>query len=186
MSTKIWEILRSGKVTRFHTNPEVTKQEVSAHSWGVAVICDHLFPNCSKRLLLACLYHDSAELVTGDIPAPLKWDNADVKKHFDRLEKIVESDMGIDHILNLSYEDKLRLKMCDMLEGMTYTLSKFQSGEKECFGIFMAWRDALENFIQKNEDFGDVHLTVFHDFYKGLVEEIMNTSNYTRRKSYGN
>lgn len=69
---KVLNILDSGNVVRFHAVPGVGKQKNSEHQWGVALLVAAIKPDCSKELLLAALTHDSAEIVTGDIPFTFK------------------------------------------------------------------------------------------------------------------
>ena len=73
------QVLLSGDVERFHSNPGIAKQKNSEHQWGVALLCQHFNPLCSKGIILAALTHDAPELFTGDLPATIKWSNPEIK-----------------------------------------------------------------------------------------------------------
>ncbi len=103
-------VLRGGAVSRYHSEGAHAQQTVSEHTWRVQVILLHLWPQASRDLILAALYHDAAEGVSGDIPAPFKR----LVPGFAPLEKEIEVALGI-HV-KLSPEDTARLKCADYLE----------------------------------------------------------------------
>ena len=58
---------------RFHTVAmQAERQTVGAHSYAVSILIDQLWPDSSKQLIMAALYHDVPELILGDIPATAK------------------------------------------------------------------------------------------------------------------
>lgn len=103
--------LRGGGVLRYHAEGELIRQSVAEHSWRAAVICAHLWPNASAKLLMAIMHHDVAEIYVGDTPAPVK---REVKQAFTDIVNQVESFLGI---LPIDPEDYLKVKVCDYLEG---------------------------------------------------------------------
>ena len=70
----------AGDVTRFHTLRTIRQQSVAHHSWGVATLLLHVWPEAPASVLRAALWHDVAEIETGDMPAPIKWANPELKK----------------------------------------------------------------------------------------------------------
>jgi len=82
----IKKVLESGRVSRYHATLIDKKQTVDIHSWEVAVVLRHIYPNCSRDLLFYALTHDSAEIYTSDIAAPVKKRNPELKEVFDRME----------------------------------------------------------------------------------------------------
>jgi 5'-deoxynucleotidase YfbR-like HD superfamily hydrolase len=68
---------------------------------------------------MAALYHDVPELILGDIPATAKWSFPEVQKAFEKAEKKVMDDLGLEFVL--SPEEKNKLKMADMLELVLYS-----------------------------------------------------------------
>lgn len=133
----IIKLLESGDVERFHQCTGMTKQKLSEHQWGVALLIQKFFPDCHKHVILAALTHDSAELVTGDIPATTKWSVPEIRSLLEKMEQEVELEWGVDFALS-KYE-KYMLKSCDMIEGMRYCLKRTTCGELRASIPFYAW-----------------------------------------------
>ena len=141
----IRNILHSGEVVRFHNHVGIDKQKNSSHQWGVALIIQHVYPQCSKELLLAAMTHDCAEYYIGDIPSPVKWDNPELKEMLSQIEKKWEESNGVDFDLN--FEEKLVLKIGDTLEGMWYCVQQVRLGNINAKRPFRKWRKFLANFF---------------------------------------
>ncbi len=99
------EIMRSGRVLRWHQNPEMNgvAQSNAAHQWGVAVLILCEFPTeAAGNLLKAALLHDAGELSAGDLSGPFKNDpiNADLKRLHGFAEDRALEDLGIRFELN--------------------------------------------------------------------------------------
>jgi 5'-deoxynucleotidase YfbR-like HD superfamily hydrolase len=80
----------------------------------MGVLALHLWPDCSRELLKACLCHDLGESVTGDVPWMAKSDYP-LSEALDRLECIALADMGMLFDLN-KLTDQRRLKYLDRLD----------------------------------------------------------------------
>lgn len=144
----IRNILHSGDVVRFHNHVGIEKQKNSEHQWGVALIVQHIHPECSKALLLAGLTHDAAEYYVGDIPANVKWDNSELKSMLRKIEKQWEADNGVD--FNLSWEESITLKCADTLEGMWYCVHQVRNGNINAKRPFRKWRTFLTELVAEH------------------------------------
>ena len=91
---------------------------MGAHSYAVSILIDQLWPDSSKQLIMAALYHDVPEIILGDIPATAKWDYPELHKAFEKAERKVMEDLGLNFVLTA--DEKNRLKMADMLELVMY------------------------------------------------------------------
>lgn len=119
MIQRLLNTLESGEVLRYHAAPGVDKQTDAAHSWGVAVIAMYLVPGLSVELLKECLLHDTAELMTGDIPSSAKRSDDDLNE----LLKDRESLAREHHLLgksDLTEREHAILKICDVLESLMW------------------------------------------------------------------
>lgn len=141
----ISNLLLSGDVERFHTCSGLSNQRVSEHSWGVALFCEYLDPNCSKYVLLVAMTHDCAEMVTGDIPSTAKWREPKLKVLLDRIEKQVEVEWGINWELKDSEKDLL--KAADFLEGLSYCVKRYHAGEKEAMVVIKNWLNHYDDVL---------------------------------------
>jgi len=117
-----------GAVKRWHTVTNVKEQTVAAHSWGVASIVLDLWPNCSNNLIRAALWHDIAELRTGDIPAPIKWEDKEFALACHNIEQRVQEQF--DLFEELTKEEQTHLKMADILELMWYCVDEIKLGNE--------------------------------------------------------
>ena len=127
--------LKGGQVKRFHTEATIGQETVAEHSFGVAMICHYLKERPSARLINAALFHDLAEQVTGDIPAPTKW------KHplFSAFLGGIEEDFDETYELkreSLTEEEAIILKNADSLQCMWYCIEQRKLGNKNMDIIF--------------------------------------------------
>ena len=53
-----------------------------------------------ERLVLAAMYHDCSEILTGDLPTPVKYDNPQIKSAYKALEAVAE-----DKLISMLPED---------------------------------------------------------------------------------
>tara|TARA_R110000787_G_scaffold156836_4_gene270786 strand:- start:392 stop:829 length:438 start_codon:yes stop_codon:yes gene_type:complete len=121
----------------------INEQRNGQHSWGVAVIIHKLWPDCSRDLLLAALYHDVPEYITGDIPADCKWRFDELSTELSAAETEIIGDLGIPKPGHLPIKDYRRLKIADMLELMWFCLEEMQMGNTTIREVFNKGWDHL-------------------------------------------
>ena len=110
-------LLRGGEVVRYHTEGYgVEKQLVSDHTWRLLVILLHLWPQASRKLILAALYHDVAECHTGDLPSTLKRVSKPLEDELKRMERAFHRELRVPWPGDLILDDHVRLKCADLLE----------------------------------------------------------------------
>ncbi len=159
----IRNILHSGDVVRFHSHAGIDKQKNAEHQWGVALIVQHIYPDCSKDLLLAAMTHDAAEYLTGDVPFPVKKEHSDLALLLRDIEKAWEIDNGV--YFSLKDEEKLILKMGDTLEGMWFCIHQVRMGNVNAKRPFRKWRKFFaDNFCPDYE--------IAYSFYEILIREM--------------
>lgn len=83
-------------IDRWALMQNAKKENIAEHSHSVAVIAHALALignkkfnknyNCERVCLLA-LYHDTTEVITGDMPTPVKYYNEEIKKVYKDIEK---------------------------------------------------------------------------------------------------
>ena len=125
---RLQQIRCGGNVERFHVLPTIRRNSVAAHSWGVAVVCLSLWDDCSFSLVKAALYHDCAEYLTGDLPAPIKLASEQVGSVIRALEIDYEEKLNIR--IPLSDQDSARLKFADSLDGALFCLEELKMGNR--------------------------------------------------------
>jgi len=158
----IRKILQSGNVVRFHNSIGMDKQKNSEHEWEVALILQHIYPQCSKELLLAALTHDAAEYYTGDIPFPIKQASPELKSVLDKLEHQWEEQNGVH--FNLHPEEAYFLKLADTLSGMWYCIQQVKEGKINAKRPFRKWREFIFSIMYDYRTTNDILLV------KAMVE----------------
>ena len=147
----IRKVLESGSVVRYHSTLIEKKQNNDSHQWEVAVVLEHIYPECSKRLLFHALTHDAAEIATGDVPAPVKQDHPELKEAFDMLEFEYFKDVLEIFPVRFSEEEKLAIKYADIISGLYFTTRRINAGDREAIVIRDKWVQYVANLPYLNE-----------------------------------
>lgn len=175
-----WGLMRSTK-----------EENVSEHSLDVAVIAHALTIIQNKRLnrqvdpnktVLYAIYHDSSEILTGDMPTPVKYFNPAIKTAYKEVElsanksllKMLPEDFYEDYepVLIPRKEDEeiwKTIKAADKISAYIKCIEEEKSGNKE----FVKAKQALLNEIN-NMDRQDVKIFMdeFLDGYSLTLDEM--------------
>lgn len=128
-----------------------TRQEnLSEHSLEVAQIAHALAIINNKRfsgnvnpdfVAVAAMYHDTSEIITGDMPTPIKYHNDEIKKAYkqieagatERLMEKLPEDFKTDFskIYNLDSETKRLIKAADKISALIKCIEELNMGNKE-------------------------------------------------------
>jgi len=113
-------VLRAGGVVRYHNEPGVPKQRVDCHTWRVLAILLSIWPDSSRELIITVQWHDTEEGLTGDLPAPLKWGNPELKKFVDEMgNRYAHGVVGLPRF-DIPTWEVARMKCADYLELADY------------------------------------------------------------------
>ena len=131
MNTPQDDMRHSGMVRRWHTRQYVNGgQDIAQHTWHAVVLLLALYPLASRDLILALLYHDVAERVLGDIPAPAKWNNPVLAREFERVEDETLLLLGVGYTKKLTPAERAWLAWIDRLEYMYFALDQVRMGNR--------------------------------------------------------
>lgn len=152
---KILELRTAGAIQRYHTARTIRTQSVAEHSFGVAQLALLVQPNCSLEVLSAAIHHDLPELVTGDIPAPVKWENPELGT----LLKDLENKFNQKHNLGtaLSSDDWHLLKWCDMAELVLWCMEELELGNQGIRPLIVRGINYLEELGHPNTIAKELH-----------------------------
>ena len=66
--------------------------QVAMIAHALAVIKNTLFGGCvdENRIAVIAMYHEASEVLTGDLPTPIKYYNADIKDSYKKIEAVAE------------------------------------------------------------------------------------------------
>lgn len=140
-------LMDASQTLRCHTLPVQRASNLAEHSYGVALLCDHLSSpgRASAALLRAALHHDLHECETGDVPHPVKRKNAGLSKEL----KIEEYEFNTFYELtdeeSLSDEERRILRIADMLEFLIHCRGEWLKGNTR---LLVPVNTALESLIK--------------------------------------
>ena len=140
-------------IDRWALMPNANKENIAEHSHSVAVIAHALALignrefgknyNPESAALLA-LYHDTTEVITGDMPTPVKYYNDEIKSVYkdiektagDRLLKMLPDDYKQDYVplFHKSDEDKQLWKLvkaADKISALVKCIEENRMGNRE-------------------------------------------------------
>lgn len=133
----MYDLLEGGAIKRYHMKQTIKEQAVSTHSWRMAAIIHSLWPDCSKALIMAALFHDVSERVTGDIPSPVKRANPALRSELNRVT--TEEEIRLDIRYELTLEEQNLLSWVDRFEGCLFCLDEIQFGNKKMHNTFLRY-----------------------------------------------
>lgn len=89
-------LMRMKYIKRWALMRSTSEENIMEHSWEVAVVAhalavirNRMFGGCVDEYKTLCLavYHETSEVVTGDLPTPIKYFNRDINSAYKNLEK---------------------------------------------------------------------------------------------------
>ena len=140
-------------IDRWALMPNANKENIAEHSHSVAVIANALALIGNRefgknynpeRAALLALYHDTTEVITGDMPTPVKYYNDEIKSVYkdieetagDRLLKMLPDDYKQDYVplFHKSDEDKQLWKLvkaADKISALVKCIEENRMGNRE-------------------------------------------------------
>lgn len=140
-------------IDRWALMPNANKENIAEHSHSVAVIAHALALIGNRefgknynpeRAALLALYHDTTEVITGDMPTPVKYYNDEIKSVYkdiektagDRLLKMLPDDYKQDYVplFHKSDEDKQLWKLvkaADKIGALVKCIEENRMGNRE-------------------------------------------------------
>lgn len=179
-----WALMRN-------SNPE----NVSEHSLEVAMIshCLAVISNVrlgnmqnAERAALMGLYHDSTEIITGDMPTPVKYYNEDIKKAFQEVERVAAGNLlqKLPKDLRPAYEGlflkrdedqelwKL-VKAADKLSALIKCIEEEKAGNNEFSSAKRTIEAAVEQMgLKEVEIFKEEFLNPYYDTLDELQKRV--------------
>ncbi len=165
-----------------------TKQEnLSEHSLEVAIIAHALAVIRNKRfdgnvdpnkIATAAMFHDTSEIITGDMPTPIKYYNGEIKSVYKQIEAIAD-----ERLLSLLPEDLREeyaplyapdaetvkiIKAADKISALIKCLEELNMGNREFIAAERATRQAIREMHLPE---ADVFLDEFTESFTLTLDE---------------
>jgi 5'-deoxynucleotidase YfbR-like HD superfamily hydrolase len=119
----------AANVVRSHSSSGNICDSVGLHSFNMVTMLLILHPKASRDLILACIKHDLAERITGDMPSPAKKRGIQHNAAQEDTELQINVEMfGSHEEVSLSDEDYKWFKGLDTLEYYCYLKDEVMSG----------------------------------------------------------
>ena len=161
-----WALMRN-------TAPENVQEhshQVAVLAHALAVIRNEKFGGHADAgaVAVAALYHDASEILTGDMPTPIKYDNPAIRKAYKEVEAVAEEKLlhmlpqefrpVYALILHPDAETEQLVKAADKLSAHIKCLEELKAGNLE-------FRRAAEQTEQALDDFHLPELTYFREHF---------------------
>ena len=159
-------LARMKYITRWSLMHSTRAESLSEHTCDTALLAHTLCliarrytgtPCRPKTVAVAALYHDAPEIITGDMPTPVKYANAALRDAYKALEAesvrsmtgLLPEELGeeISPFISgelLTAEEKRLLKAADRLSALIKCMEEQRSGNHEFDAAFAQQKAALE------------------------------------------
>jgi 5'-deoxynucleotidase len=144
-------ISRMRFISRWALMRNTAQENVQEHSHQVAVLAHALAVIRNEKfggaidpgeVAVAALYHDASEIITGDLPTPIKYYNPDIKAAYKNVEAVAEDKLlsMLPEELRPDYEDILKMpdpevrdlvKAADKLSAYIKCVEELKAGNNE-------------------------------------------------------
>ena len=143
-------ISRMKNIYRWGLMRNTRQESLSEHSLEVAYFAHALAIIKNKRFggnldpnkaAVAAMFHDTSEIITGDMPTPIKYYNPEIKKVYKEIEAVAEKQLTnmlpddmkeeFTEIYNPDKQISLIVKAADKLSAYVKCLEEIKMGNKE-------------------------------------------------------
>lgn len=175
-----WSLMRNSR-------PE----NLSEHSLEVAMIAHALAVISNERLnnnlnaekaALIGIYHDATEIITGDMPTPVKYFNENIQEAYKGVEKVAAEKLHgmLPDYLKKSYEDiffpsekdayiRKLVKAADKISALIKCMEEEKTGNRE---FILAKKSILEQLKNMNLKEADIFMEEFLPAYSKTLDEL--------------
>jgi 5'-deoxynucleotidase len=179
-------------VIRWGLKRNAIQENVMEHSWEVATIAHALALIKNKHydgdvdpnaIATAALYHDCSEVITGDMPSPIKYHSLDIQNAYKAIEKAAEQELvellpeslqdDYAKVLieeNIPRQNKQLIKAADTIQAYLKCLAELKAGNTE-------FKKAAEDIQGRLGAYGlpevDYFLKCFVPSYELTLDELL-------------
>ena len=159
-------ISRMRFIQRWALMRNTAQENVQEHSHQVAVLAHALAVIRNEKfggsvdagqVAVAALYHDASEILTGDMPTPIKYHNPDIRRAYKEVEAVAEKKLldmlpvelkGVYKpvLTGVSGETEFLVKAADKLSAYIKCVEELKAGNHEFREAAAQTRSALEAY----------------------------------------
>lgn len=165
-------------------------ENLSEHSLEVALIAHALctignvrygMQLDAERAAILALYHDASEIITGDLPTPVKYFNADIESAYRQVESVAIDELlkqlpedlrSVYYDILHENDDQLRpiVKAADKLSALIKCIEEKSAGNSEFSTAEISTKKAIEEMIPSIPMVKDFLETFIPDYGRTLDE----------------
>ena len=186
-------------IQRWGLKRNAIPENVMEHSWEVATIAHVLALIGNKRfsrqydvnlVATTALYHDVSEVITGDMPTPIKYHSEGMQRAFKDVEQQAEKELvallpeelqdAFEHLIvssNVPHDIHILIKGADTLAAYLKCQAELKAGNCEFSKAAEDIEQRLKNFHLPEVDY---FLEMFAPSYQLTLDELLNNSNKIR------
>lgn len=150
-----WSLMRSTRKENIMEHSE----QVAMFAHALAVIGNKFYGKNydANRIGMIAAYHETSEVITGDLPTPIKYFNPEIKSAYKALEKtsaeklvaMLPEELKEEYsslIISPSYEEHKIMKCADKLSAYVKCVEELNAGNKEFLKAEKSIKKELEKF----------------------------------------
>ena len=173
-----WALMRNTA----QENVQEHSHQVAVLAHALAVIRNEKFGGSvdAGQVAVAALYHDASEILTGDMPTPIKYDNPDIQKAYKEVEAVAERKLlgMLPEELQAVYtpvitgpggEIEQLVKAADKLSAYIKCVEELKAGNNEFREAAGQTRKALEAYAMPEVTY---FLETFMDSFSLTLDEL--------------
>jgi 5'-deoxynucleotidase len=163
---KRWSLMRNA----IHEDVAVHSWEVATFAHVLAVIHKQQNPNSDLdpyRMATIALYHDATEVITGDMPTPVKYHSDSMRKAYKGVEQKAQHEL-----LALSENYQILLKAADRLSALLKCRAELSAGNQE---FSRAEQVVHARLLEMNLPEVEYFLSVFAPSYNKTLDNLLET-----------
>lgn len=182
-------IMRMKYIERWGLMRNTQKETLSEHSLEVAFIAHALAIIKNRRLsgnvnpdraAVCALFHDTSEILTGDLPTPIKYYSDEIKTVYKQIESVagkqlcelLPEDLKPDYLEIFNNEDKeieAIVKAADKISALIKCITEIEAGNREFLEAEKSTRKAIENLHLPE---ADIFMEEFLDSFSLSLDEL--------------
>lgn len=179
-------------IKRWGLKRNVIEENVMEHSWQVATIAHalaviqvkHFNGTCSpEQVATAALYHDCSEIITGDLPSPIKYHSGTITQAYKAIEDEAEQEMLAQlpdtmkdafrpYLLHRESDPEVAglVKAADLISAYLKCQSELHAGNKE----FTTAKQEIERSIRElKRPEVEYFMATFVESYQLTLDELL-------------
>ncbi len=159
-------------IKRWSLMKAVTEENIAEHSaqtaqiaHALAVIADKLYGRevNAERVAVLALYHESAEVITGDLPTPIKYYNPEIRDAYKSIEAVAAAKLltMLPEELQSEYKpliaqnsdsyEHILVKAADKISAYVKCIEELKSGNREFAKAEQALKKEVEAYFYLDE-----------------------------------